>query len=80
MKVIQADYSMQSKTVGLLEDSVDELSWMDWWLNEREPGNRPYQLKVTVFEHHSEIPELGSAMVYAVALGENKVVRPYEDV
>jgi hypothetical protein len=28
MKVIQADYSMQSKTVGLLEDSVDELSWI----------------------------------------------------
>lgn len=73
MKVIIADRGYRNKAVGLLEDSEDEVKWMNDHLNELQNGcfgPRIQQFRVYEFDENNKPVGIGGAMIYAVNMDD----------
>lgn len=66
MKVVMAQ-DLEGHVVGLLNNTDDEVVFMQNWLHDREPGQRrPSHFKVYNFEPGNQIPMSLGTMVYPV--------------
>lgn len=52
MKVVTAEFRHRTRVVTVLEDSVDEVEWINQWLKDQQhdPGNQPHLIYVTPVE------------------------------
>lgn len=68
-KVIQADYGLRVKAIGVLDRSTDPIEWVNAWFKNQdlEPGNRPGAIYITEFENLDGPSVLGSTMVHVVS-------------